>query len=117
MPILIVLGMPPGTPGLEQLIVNLQQAVIGVDELQLTTPQQVRVWFPSDLVTEDLGHELNVLVFGLLKKTKRTKSVIEKMSEAIAGCLWRFANVNLPLCKLIEVIPYSINEKDVVARR
>lgn len=116
MPIIQVLGMPPGTTHLTGLITRIQATVAEVSELGLA-PTDVRVWFPADLMTDDLGDELNALVFGLYERPERTPDVISKTTAAIADCLKRFAKTHLPKCKLIEVIPYSVTERATAVRR
>jgi hypothetical protein len=110
MPVLVVYGMPNGIdPYLSSDLINkLQLAASGA--LQLSA-NEVSVFFPLDLVQEGLGQELVCLVEGLFVKPERTAEVRQRLFDAIADELDRFAQQHIPQCTKIEVIPSNYDQR------
>jgi len=100
MPVLIVYGMPANV-GLDGLLFSMKNTVAVVLHI---APDEVSVFFPTDLVKEGLGEELICLVEGLFKKPERTLEIRRLMAESIRQILVGFARDCLPQCKKVEVI-------------
>ena len=72
MPVLTIHLIPPGTDqaDLKQLVLDLQQAVVGMPELHLTE-NDLTVYIPADNLTWGVGVDMPVLTDGLFKKEER----------------------------------------------
>ena len=94
MPVVIVYGMPNGTPELEKLIEGIKHEVASVAELEIDE-SQVFVFFPSDLAQTGLGEEIIVFVKGLFEKPERTPEVRQKLAVQIRDNVKGFTELYL----------------------
>lgn len=112
MPVVIVYGIPEGTPGLEKLIEGIKHEVRSIKELEIDE-SQVSVFFPSDLVQTGLGEEIIIFVKGLFEKPERTPEVRQKLAVQIRDNVKGFAELYLiGICTVIctvEVFVESFN--------
>lgn len=114
MPILTVCGMPNIPPGgaatekvLTDLILNLQDVVASVLNIE---PNEVTVFFPSDLVKSGLGEELICFVDNLFEKPERTTDLRRALSMKVCIRLNLFALQWIPQCQKVEVIVRRFNQ-------
>lgn len=109
MPIIKVLGMPPDVDKTElvKLIGWIQEAVLKVPVLNIPA-KEVFVFFPPDLVTEDLGEELIAEIGGLFERPERTAKVLDDLRHAVCVPMAIFAQRHLPQCKTVEAYITSI---------
>jgi hypothetical protein len=102
MPIVTILGIPPGTPKLHELRSTVQWAIAANDQLGLTE-NQVSVFFPTDLLPTEKC-ELIAVVHGLFKKPQRTPKVRQQLATATGLVIKQFAELNAIPYVLIEVL-------------
>jgi len=113
MPIIQVLGLPPDVPqpALGKLIRHIQGGVSDVPVLGIPA-NEVFVFFPPDLVIENLGEELIAQISGLFERQERTAKVLDDLRHAICAQLAMFAQQFLPQCRTVEVYIVSTIKPD-----
>ena len=92
-----------------QLVLDLQQAVVGIPELQLTE-NDLTVCMPANILVWGAGVDMPVLVDGLFKKDQRTTEVLGRLWEAIGSAVAAFASKYVPQCTKVEVIPSDYDQ-------
>ena len=109
MPILTVKGIPNVVKS--DHLNDLAYELASVTGMCLAIfPEEVSVFFPSDLLQRGLGEELICVVDGLFESPDRTNFGRQRLAEAIARALRKFAKDYLPKCKKVEVILYRFNQ-------
>lgn len=103
MPILVVYGMPNSVEGLIALTMNLRSSVERFPDFELTT-SQVSVFYPADVLQEDLGEELIMMIDGFFTKPNRTSALRDQWAKVLCHQLRVFAQESIPHCKKVEVI-------------
>ena len=100
--IIQIMGIPNGTPELEQLIEDIRTAVADVDDLQVSK-YEIFVFLLRDHVQAGLGEELCVNIVGLEQRAEHRSLVIQYLIMAITVQLTVFARKHLPKCKRIYI--------------
>lgn len=107
MPVVMVYGLPSSEKELVKLLTPQIKMATAL-ALQDITPDQVTVFFPSDLMPDDQGEEIVVFVKGVFDKPHRTPTVFAILAYALRDLIKNTVQrgiPNLPLdCQLVEVI-------------
>jgi hypothetical protein len=103
MPILWIAGFNYGAP--DTLKDELKTAVASIPELEIG-PEQVAVRYINEEQSDDGWKEINIFVFGLSKKPKRTREVRDRLAKAIQQTVAQYFSKGI----LVEcfVMPYAI---------
>lgn len=111
MPVITIHLIPPGTnqAALKQLVLDLQQVIVGMPELHLTE-NDLTVCMPADILAWGVGVDMPVLIDGLFKKDERTPEVLERLWEGIGTVVATFARQYVPQCTKVEVIPSDYDQ-------
>ncbi len=109
MPVLTVKGLPDAVENdkLNDLAYELSLLVGSCLNLD---PEEVSVFFPSDLLQRGLGEELICFIDGLFEKPDRTTEVRQSLAKTILKALYDFSYKFLPVCNKVEVIVRRFNQ-------
>lgn len=115
MPLVIVYGVPhrlQNTTALSNFAHrDLPLAAASVPGMELS-PELVTVLVPGDLVQRGLGTEIIVHVVGVFVREARTARVRREFAQALRDCVVKFAQENVPICEMVEVITTSHRPDD-----